>query len=205
MTDLAAPLPTDVDGKELTSRGAATRDAPARGGRDGLRRARLSRRLDRQDHRGRRRRAGHVLPLLRRQAGDLRGARARPEPARPARDGARRRGAAARASRRSCSASRALLRVRGAERRALPDHPAGGVRLARRRCTSTTTRSRPGTSPRSRPRWTAARSRRMDPQVLAWALMGMGELLGMRWIVWEDAREVPPELLDGDAGADRRG
>ena len=36
---------------------------------------------------------------------------------------------------------------------------------------------------------------RMDPQVLAWALMGMGELLGMRWIVWEDAREVPPELL----------
>ena len=37
--------------------------------------------------------------------------------------------------------------------------------------------------------------RRMDPQVLAWALMGMGELLGMRWIVWEGAREVPPELL----------
>jgi len=36
---------------------------------------------------------------------------------------------------------------------------------------------------------------RMDPEVLAWALMGMGELLGMRWIVWEDAREVPPELL----------
>jgi hypothetical protein len=36
---------------------------------------------------------------------------------------------------------------------------------------------------------------RMDPQVLAWALMGMGELLGMRWIVWEGAREVPPELL----------
>ena len=24
---------------------------------------------------------------------------------------------------------------------------------------------------------------RMDPEVLAWALMGMGELLGMRWIV----------------------
>ena len=29
---------------------------------------------------------------------------------------------------------------------------------------------------------------RMDPEVLAWALMGMGELLGMRWIVWEGAR-----------------
>jgi hypothetical protein len=35
----------------------------------------------------------------------------------------------------------------------------------------------------------------MNPEILAWALMGMGELLGMRWIVWEDAREVPPELL----------
>jgi AcrR family transcriptional regulator len=36
----------------------------------------------------------------------------------------------------------------------------------------------------------------MDPQVLAWALMGMGELLGMRWIVWEGAAEVPEELLE---------
>jgi AcrR family transcriptional regulator len=36
----------------------------------------------------------------------------------------------------------------------------------------------------------------MDPQVLAWALMGMGELLGMRWIVWEGADEVPEELLE---------
>jgi hypothetical protein len=31
--------------------------------------------------------------------------------------------------------------------------------------------------------------------VLAWALMGMGELLGMRWIVWEGAADVPEELL----------
>jgi AcrR family transcriptional regulator len=37
---------------------------------------------------------------------------------------------------------------------------------------------------------------RMDPEVLAWALMGMGELLGMRWIVWEGAGEVPQELLE---------
>ena len=37
---------------------------------------------------------------------------------------------------------------------------------------------------------------RMDPEVLAWALMGMGELLGMRWIVWEGADEVPDELLE---------
>jgi AcrR family transcriptional regulator len=36
---------------------------------------------------------------------------------------------------------------------------------------------------------------KMDPEVLAWALMGMGELLGMRWIVWEGADETPEELL----------
>ena len=36
---------------------------------------------------------------------------------------------------------------------------------------------------------------RMDPHVLAWALMGMGELLGMRWIVWQDAGDVPQDLL----------
>ena len=37
---------------------------------------------------------------------------------------------------------------------------------------------------------------RMDPEVLAWALMGMGELVGMRWIVWEGADEVPKNLLE---------
>ena len=47
--------------------------------------------------------------------------------------------------------------------------------------------------------------RRMDPQVLAWALMGMGELLGMRWIVWEDARRSAARAAAGDAGADRAG
>ena len=36
----------------------------------------------------------------------------------------------------------------------------------------------------------------MDAEVLAWALMGMGELVGMRWIVWEGGGEVPKELLD---------
>ncbi len=36
---------------------------------------------------------------------------------------------------------------------------------------------------------------RMDPEVLAWALMGMGELLGMRWIVWQEAGDVPEDLL----------
>jgi AcrR family transcriptional regulator len=37
---------------------------------------------------------------------------------------------------------------------------------------------------------------RMDPEVLAWALMGMGELLGMRWIVWEGTGGVPDDLLE---------
>jgi AcrR family transcriptional regulator len=36
----------------------------------------------------------------------------------------------------------------------------------------------------------------MDPEVLAWALMGMGELVGLRWIVWEGADEVPKNLLE---------
>jgi AcrR family transcriptional regulator len=31
-----------------------------------------------------------------------------------------------------------------------------------------------------------------DPEVLAWALMGIGELVGMRWILWADQRELPP-------------
>jgi AcrR family transcriptional regulator len=34
-----------------------------------------------------------------------------------------------------------------------------------------------------------------DPEVLAYALMGMGELLGMRWILWEGVDEVPRKLL----------
>jgi AcrR family transcriptional regulator len=33
----------------------------------------------------------------------------------------------------------------------------------------------------------------LDPEVTAWALMGMGELLGMRWILWGDG--VPERVL----------
>ena len=51
----------------------------------------------------------------------------------------------------------------------------------------------------------------IDPTVAAWALMGIGEMIGMRWVLWGDAdsapgdgadptasgtREVPPEVLD---------
>jgi AcrR family transcriptional regulator len=35
----------------------------------------------------------------------------------------------------------------------------------------------------------------LDPEVAAWALMGMGELIGMRWILWERATELPDWVL----------
>ena len=34
-----------------------------------------------------------------------------------------------------------------------------------------------------------------DPELVAWALMGMGELLGMRWVVWNDGRGMPADKL----------
>lgn len=34
----------------------------------------------------------------------------------------------------------------------------------------------------------------IDPEVVAWALMGMGELLGMRWILWERLGQLPPAV-----------
>jgi AcrR family transcriptional regulator len=34
----------------------------------------------------------------------------------------------------------------------------------------------------------------LDAEAAAWALMGMGELIGMRWILWERARGVPPHV-----------
>ena len=35
-----------------------------------------------------------------------------------------------------------------------------------------------------------------DAEVLAWSLMGIGELCGMRWILWADRDELSPEMLD---------
>ncbi|CAN5173374.1 TetR/AcrR family transcriptional regulator [soil metagenome] len=34
-----------------------------------------------------------------------------------------------------------------------------------------------------------------DPEVLAWALMGIGELVGMRWILWAEKDELDPDVL----------
>ena len=37
----------------------------------------------------------------------------------------------------------------------------------------------------------------LDPEVTAWALMGMGELIGMRYLLWErDAAGTPPSEID---------
>ena len=36
----------------------------------------------------------------------------------------------------------------------------------------------------------------IDPDITAWALMGMGELIGMRWILWGERAELPQSVLD---------
>lgn len=35
-----------------------------------------------------------------------------------------------------------------------------------------------------------------DPELLAWALMGVGELVGMRWILWAGRDALPPEVME---------
>ena len=34
--------------------------------------------------------------------------------------------------------------------------------------------------------------RDMDPTVAAWALMGIGELIGMRWVLWDEIHAASP-------------
>jgi AcrR family transcriptional regulator len=43
-----------------------------------------------------------------------------------------------------------------------------------------------------------------DPEVLAWALMGIGELVGMRWILWAGSDELPREVSEELATIIRR-
>ncbi|SOC57770.1 TetR/AcrR family transcriptional regulator [Ornithinimicrobium cerasi] len=38
--------------------------------------------------------------------------------------------------------------------------------------------------------------RAVDPTVAAWALMGAGELIGMRWILWEQADDIPEHIYE---------
>jgi AcrR family transcriptional regulator len=35
-----------------------------------------------------------------------------------------------------------------------------------------------------------------DPEVLAWSLMGIGELVGMRWVLWDGKAEMPEQVFD---------
>ena len=35
-----------------------------------------------------------------------------------------------------------------------------------------------------------------DPMVLAWALAAVGEAVGLRWILWNEDRTVPPEVFE---------
>ena len=35
-----------------------------------------------------------------------------------------------------------------------------------------------------------------DPEILAWLLMAIGEAVGLRWIIWDEAKAVPPEVFD---------
>ena len=35
----------------------------------------------------------------------------------------------------------------------------------------------------------------LDPEVTAWGLMGLGELICMRWILWGGHDEVPEHVL----------
>jgi AcrR family transcriptional regulator len=37
---------------------------------------------------------------------------------------------------------------------------------------------------------------RGDPEVLAYALMGVGELIGMRWILWNEEGSIPSSVMD---------
>lgn len=35
-----------------------------------------------------------------------------------------------------------------------------------------------------------------DPEVIAWALMAVGEMLGMRWLLWNGSAAMPPAVLE---------
>lgn len=35
-----------------------------------------------------------------------------------------------------------------------------------------------------------------DPAILAWLLMAIGEAVGLRWIIWDEAKAVPAEVFD---------
>jgi AcrR family transcriptional regulator len=44
-----------------------------------------------------------------------------------------------------------------------------------------------------------------DPEALAWALMGIGEMIGLRWILWGDTENVPEHVFEETMRFIRRG
>jgi AcrR family transcriptional regulator len=38
-----------------------------------------------------------------------------------------------------------------------------------------------------------------EPELMGWALMGLGEMVGMRWVLWHDNKPVPEDVLAGTA------
>ena len=38
--------------------------------------------------------------------------------------------------------------------------------------------------------------RELDAETVAYCLMGMGDFLGMRLVVWDGQRKVPPQAVD---------
>jgi AcrR family transcriptional regulator len=36
----------------------------------------------------------------------------------------------------------------------------------------------------------------LDPEVASWMLMGIGELIGMRWVLWSEDGEVPEDVFE---------
>ena len=45
-------------------------------------------------------------------------------------------------------------------------------------------------------RWRAGEIGQIDPEVTAYALMGLGELVGMRWILWGERDAMPERVTD---------
>lgn len=44
-----------------------------------------------------------------------------------------------------------------------------------------------------------------DPEVLSWILMGIGEIVGARWVLWGDTDKVPDEVFEEVLGFVLRG
>lgn len=45
----------------------------------------------------------------------------------------------------------------------------------------------------------------LDPDVVAWALMGAGELIGMRYVLWDDQQRIPEHVFEETMRFVRRG